>query len=211
LKVGDLFTAAFHEHRTTENERGDIRADLSADLGECRTRESEFPEIVERNEDSRGIRRATAETAACGDPLRHANARAGVGTARRTRQDARGLEAEVVRITGIGREFLRRLDVDRVEKRNRHHDRTERMVAVRTLGEDLQREIDLGGSGERHARRSRTAEWTFAKSFASFAVGIVENARRMSPERTIVPVEYFAIRCLRTCSASTPRGFTHMK
>ena len=55
------------------------------------------------------------------------------------------------------------------------------------------------------------AALTFAKSFASLAFGIVENARRMSPERTIVPVEYFAMSCLRTFSASTPIGFTHMK
>ena len=32
------------------------------------------------------------------------------------------------------------------------------------------------------------AALTFAKSFASLAFGIVENARRMSPERTIVMV-----------------------
>ena len=41
--------------------------------------------------------------------------------------------------------------------------------------------------------------------------GTVENAKRISPERTITPVEYFAIRCRRTSSAATPLGFTHMK
>jgi hypothetical protein len=41
--------------------------------------------------------------------------------------------------------------------------------------------------------------------------GIVENARRINPESTIVPVEYFSISCLRTASASIPLGRTHMK
>ena len=61
------------------------------------------------------------------------------------------------------------------------------------------------------ARRSRMAASTFAKSVGSFATGTVENARRMRPERTIVPVEYFSISWRRTRSASTPTGFTHMK
>ena len=61
------------------------------------------------------------------------------------------------------------------------------------------------------ARRSRMAASTFAKSVGSFATGTVENARRISPERTIVPVEYASISRRRTRSASTPIGFTHMK
>ena len=52
---------------------------------------------------------------------------------------------------------------------------------------------------------------TFAKSSGSLADGTVENARRISPERTIVPVEYLSMSRRRTFSASTPFGFTHMK
>ena len=59
--------------------------------------------------------------------------------------------------------------------------------------------------------RSSTAAATFAKSFASLALGTVEKASRTRPESTIVPVEYFSIRWRRTSSASTPTGFTHMK
>ena len=85
----------------------------------------------------------------------------------------------------------------RASERNRRF-----MVAFLSLG---------GGISVVQPRRSFTASATFWKRVASFAVGIVENARRMSPERTIVPVEYFAMRCLRTASAGTPMGFTHMK
>ena len=50
-----------------------------------------------------------------------------------------------------------------------------------------------------------------SKSAGSFAQGTVENAIRINPESTIVPVLYASMRCLRTASASTPLGFTHMK
>ena len=132
-------------------------------------------------------------------------------------------EAQIIIIPGIARNrtIVRHLDVKRIGKRNRHHDRAEGMIPVRPLAEDLKREIDLGVGRDFHRlrrvrdnapyRRSRIAASTFAKSFASFAFGIVENARRMRPESMIVPVEYFSMRCLRTFSASTPIGFTHMK
>ena len=58
---------------------------------------------------------------------------------------------------------------------------------------------------------SLTAASTLAKSVASLFFGIVEKARRIRPESTIVPVEYPSIRRRRTASASTPTGFTHMK
>ena len=153
------------------------------------------------------VRAAAAESAAGRNALDHADARADT-------QSLGRLDAEVAGYAGIGGDAVRPLDLDGVGKRNRQHHGPEVMVAVRPQAEHLQRQVDLGVGLDRQRAiplRSRIAESTAAKSLARRAVGTVEKAMRMSPERTMVPTEYFSISRRRTDSASTPIGFTHIK
>lgn len=222
VKQRNFLSPALHEDGLSvvlgEDECRHITADSHTYLRQLLRRLAEFPQHVQRPQHCRSIGRASSKPASNRYPLGDAYFHAGsfVPRNRVTRafeQDPRRLDAEIVLEIRVARKrtVFGKLDLKGVRKGNRRNKRPEGMVAVRSPGVDLEREVDLGVGFDRHFRRSAIAASTLANSVASFAFGIVENARRMRPDSTIVPVEYFSISCRRTFSASTPIGFTHMK
>ena len=215
-----MLAASFHQHGSAKmlpkHKRGDVAADRRADRRKLVRRKPKLPKAVQRPQNSRCVRTAAAKPAADRNPLLDAHARANPRPGRiraRDTQRMRGTNREVpfavagVRPDGAVCGWLYFNDV---RKLNRHHDRPKLVIAVRTPAVDLEREVDLGVCLYSHFS-SAIAALTLAKSVASFAFGTVENARRMSPDSTIVPVEYFSTSRRLTFSASTPIGFTHMK
>ena len=151
------FAAPFHDNGSAQHKRRHVAADGRADLGKLLPRPAKSPEFVQRHQRRRGIGAAPAKTAADGNALfrfyRNAARTSAAGA-----QNLGGSDAQIVGKAAVAGYFAGMLEIKRVAKRYRHHHRTQRMKTVRTLAENLKREIYLGERLGFHALRSLIAE-----------------------------------------------------
>ena len=198
-----------------KHKRRHIAAHVCPYLCKSHRRKAKPPDVVQGAKCRSRVGAAAAKPAADRNPLLDMNLRAlRRGSWTRMMNCTGGANDQILLAIARVRGNLAirsRLYRKHVGKGDRKYDRTQLVVTIGSATVDLKRKVDFGICRYCHFLRSAIAELTFAKSVASFAFGIVEKARRISPESTIVPVEYFSTRCLRTFSASTPIGFTHMK
>ena len=156
LESAHLFAAPFHQHRTAKHERGHIAADRGSNLGELLAAFAQAPKFVEGYERCGGISASASQAAANGNLLFNLYRRAfSIGAT--LAQNFRRLDAKVVGKTAVAGNVRIKRKFKSIGKRHRHHDRTQRMIAVLPLAEKLKREIYFGERLDSHARKSLIA------------------------------------------------------
>src|SRR5207247_915476 len=114
-----------------------------------RARPSESPQPIETPEGGRGVARAAPQTRRHRDPLPQPHPRARLDAGNLTEQQRRaddqvalvGGERGIVRFQRDGRSRLQRQPIEEVHRL--HHGR-DLVIAVRSLAQDLERQVDLG-------------------------------------------------------------------